>query len=367
MQRPIKNELTQAFPEYLPPALPDIYYIILDGYARKDVLAELYQFDNQPFLHELEKRGFLVASQSKSNYMQTALSVASTLNMDYLNNVNPTLPDRGQLIGQISHSQVRAILEGYGYQIVALSSGYLPTEISDADQYIAPSTIDRNNDLEALLAVNTITRPLFESGWLDLPISRYQAAQDRIQFTFQTLSGMADISSPKFVFAHLLIPHPPFIFAEDGPVTPDEFYILADGERLGVSTEAYRHGYLAQVQFTNHSILSMVDGILASSDQPPIIIIQADHGPGLYLNTGSLANTCQYERFSILSAIFLPSIQHLKIPEELTAVNVFRLIFNYNFKANLDYLPNRQYYSTWERPYQFIDVSDLTNTPCFIP
>lgn len=360
----VNEELIQALPGYPPSVLPDIYTIILDGYARQDVLAELYEFNNQPFIHELEKRGFQVATQGRSNYSQTALSLASTLNMDYLNDLNPALPDRGQLIGQISHSQVRAILEGYGYQTVALSSGYLPTEISDADQYITPPTTGHNDDLEALLAVNTITRPFFENGWLDLPISRYLATQERIQITFQTLSSLADVPSPKFIFAHLLIPHPPFIFAEDGPVTPDEFYILADGERLGVSTEAYQKGYTAQIQFTNHHILSTIDAILANSEQPPIIIIQADHGPGLFFQTGSAAGTCHYERFSILSAIYLPANQQVDIPEGLIAVNLFRMILNTIFEATLQYLPERQYYSTWNQPYQFIDVSDLINNPC---
>mgnify|MGYP001027009528 FL=1 len=366
-QRPINNELLRDLPESIPPSSPDIYFIIVDGYARQDVLAELYQFDNQPFINELERRGFQVASRSKSNYMQTALSVASTLNMDYLNNINPALPDRGQLIGQISHSQVRTILEGYGYQIIAFSSGYLPTEISDADLFLAPSTISHNYDLESLLAVNTIARPLFETGWLELPISKYRTTQERIHLTFQTLTSTPIIASPKFVFTHLLIPHPPFIFAEGGPITPDEFYILADGERLGASAEAYQKGYNAQLQYTNNRILSTVDAILASSDQPPIIIIQADHGPGLLLNTGSAADTCHYERFSILSAIYLPASQYRDIPEDLTAVNVFRLIFNISYEATLEYLPDRQYYSTWNHPYQFIDVSDLTDNPCIAP
>jgi hypothetical protein len=363
-QRPIKKELLRDLPESIPPSLPDIYFIVVDGYARQDILAELYQFDNQPFINELERRGFQVASRSKSNYMQTALSVASTLNMDYMNNINPALPDRGQLIGQISHSQVRAILEGYGYQIIAFSSGYLPTEISDADIYLASSTISQNYDLESLLAVNTIARPLFEIGWIDLPISKYRATQDRIQFIFQTLTSLPNIASPKFVFAHLLIPHPPFIFTEDGPITPDEYYILADGERLGASVGVYQKGYSAQLEYTNSQILSTVDAILAGSDQPPIIIIQADHGPGLLLNTGSAADTCHSERFSILSAIYLPVSQYREIPEDITAVNVFRLILNTYFEANLGYLSDRQYYSTWNRPYQFIDVSELTNTPC---
>ncbi len=40
---------------------PDIYYIILDGYARHDVMASHFDFDNSAFLDHLRARGFYVA------------------------------------------------------------------------------------------------------------------------------------------------------------------------------------------------------------------------------------------------------------------------------------------------------------------
>ena len=69
---------------------PDIYVILLDGYARADVLSEYYGFDNGPFIQGLERRGFQVGAASEANYTWTFLSLASTLNMDYL----PSAPRR---------------------------------------------------------------------------------------------------------------------------------------------------------------------------------------------------------------------------------------------------------------------------------
>ncbi len=64
---------------------PDIYYIILDGYGRGDVLKSVYGFDNEKFYNELENRGFFIARKSNANYAQTTLfSLASSLNMEYL-------------------------------------------------------------------------------------------------------------------------------------------------------------------------------------------------------------------------------------------------------------------------------------------
>ena len=55
--------------------LPTVYYIILDGYARQDVLQEKYQIDNTPFIDFLKQKGFYVAEQATSNYKSTALSL----------------------------------------------------------------------------------------------------------------------------------------------------------------------------------------------------------------------------------------------------------------------------------------------------
>ncbi len=366
--RPLANFVIQALPDHSTLEIKsDIYYIIVDGYARQDVLSTLYQCNNQAFIKELENRGFQIPSNSKSNYMQTALSLASSLNMDYLSDISPNVPDRGQLIGRISHSQVRTILEKFGYQIITFSSGYLPTDITDADTYYAPDETVKSFDFEALLVVNTLAKPLFESGWLSLPIGKYQTQQERILFTFDTLSSLPITSSPKFVFAHVLTPHPPFIFDENGPVTPDNFYILADGERLGGTTEAYQLGFTNQLQFTNRMLLETIDLILENSVESPVIIIQADHGPGMLLNTALAESTCHYERFSILSAFYLPDKPDTNIPDDITAVNIFRLIFNTYLGTNFELLPNQQYYSSWAHPYQFIDVTALTDTPCANP
>ena len=73
---------------------PDIYYIVLDGYGREDILNEYYAYDNSEFLENLAKRGFAVPHQARSNYPKTVLSISSTLNMDYISNLMPELMDK---------------------------------------------------------------------------------------------------------------------------------------------------------------------------------------------------------------------------------------------------------------------------------
>jgi hypothetical protein len=67
---------------------PDVYLIIMDGYERDDILLEMHNYDNTPFIRALEERGFYVARGSLSNYRHTDMSLASVLNFDYLQNIS---------------------------------------------------------------------------------------------------------------------------------------------------------------------------------------------------------------------------------------------------------------------------------------
>jgi len=71
-----------------PETLPDVYIIILDAYLRSDVLKTTFNLDNGAFIETLTKMGFYVPSCSMSNYAYTPLSMASFLNMEYVQNLS---------------------------------------------------------------------------------------------------------------------------------------------------------------------------------------------------------------------------------------------------------------------------------------
>ena len=109
---------------------PDIYYIILDAYARNDALLDLHNFDNSDFLRELEQRGFYVATEATSNYKYTIQSIPSSLNMAYLDGLGVRIPSSRDDIIDISRSHaLAAILRALGYEYIHLDSGYIaPTD-----------------------------------------------------------------------------------------------------------------------------------------------------------------------------------------------------------------------------------------------
>jgi hypothetical protein len=113
--------------------LPDIYYIILDGYARSDILRDIYDYDNSDFIDELSSRGFYIAAESRSNYTQTDLSLVSSLNfeyLDYLSFAGGVSINREPLMDLVLKNQACKWLEDAGYNIY-LSGEYYFAEKSD--------------------------------------------------------------------------------------------------------------------------------------------------------------------------------------------------------------------------------------------
>jgi hypothetical protein len=134
------SEPEQAFAQES--SAPDIYYIILDAYGRQDSLQTL-GYDNSAFINERESLGFYVASCSRSNYPQTVMSMASSLNMNYLwdavPNQGPDDRNAEPVYASLRDSRVRRQLESRGYEIIAFDSGANWLNWRDADQYLEPS------------------------------------------------------------------------------------------------------------------------------------------------------------------------------------------------------------------------------------
>jgi hypothetical protein len=341
---------------------PDIYYIILDEYGRADSLHDIFGIDNQEFLSFLEEQGFYVAEESNANYTQTALSLSSSLNMSYLDRLQFLLGEdssnREPLIDLIRNSAVADILQQAGYQIVTFASGYEYTEIEDADLYSTPF-IYQLNSFESLWLSTTAAILIPHPASLGLPIPNSETQRVRILHSFEQLASVGRDSAPQFIFAHIIAPHPPFVFdAEGNVVDQDRRYHIGDGFMFLGTTEQYIDGFSDQLLYVNLLTENLITDILAQSEEPPIIIIQGDHGPGAYLNWESLEQSCPYERFPILNAYFIPDVIEPDLYPSLSPVNSFRVILNAIFDANMPLLEDQSYFSGWLNPYEFILVSD---------
>lgn len=356
-----------------PGSRPDIYYIIVDGYARNDVLQEIYNFDNSDFINYLEDQGFYVAEESQSNYLHTPLSLSSSLNFDYIDNlgISATNSDNREPLKKLTHhSKVRSILENNGYDVITLSSGYYITEIKDSDLYLSLGH-SYFSALEILFFETTGFHIILDSINLNSSISGYETHRRRILHEFEQLENIPTLSTdrPKFVFAHLLLPHTPLIFDQNGaPVSEDRPFSFTWGNARGKFGDELIRGYTDQVIFTNKMLKRVIESILSNSKSAPIIIVQADHGPGFFYDweIEQVQDSCLKERFSIFNVYFLPQDSNLELYPSITPVNTFRIIFDSVFGTDFGRLPDINYFSRWEYFYDFVDVTSQSQLPCEI-
>jgi len=332
---------------------PDIYYIILDAYARDDVLLQDHNLNNEPFLNDLENLGFYIARCSQSNYSQTQLSLASSLNIDYLQSLGEQFqPGNISRIGLdelIRNGQVRKALEDLGYSTVAFETGFKYTQWEDADYYYSPSAgvLDRMqiggglNDFESMLLKTSAGLLLSDSAAIlpqvlqaDFNNPR-RIHRERILFDLDQLSQLPEAPGPKLVFAHLVSPHPPYVF---GP----------GGEFTDYDLEA-KKGYVDQINYLNGRLVPIMREIIEKSEVPPVIILQADHGA---------IHSPPNKRLNILNAYFLPGETRQKLYQGISPVNSFRLIFNEYFGGSYPLLEDTAYFSNYKTPYDLTVITD---------
>ncbi len=337
---------------------PDIYYFILDSYSRDDILQSEYGYDNKPFLDDLTQMGFFVARCSQSNYAQTELSMASSLNFNYLpalgDHFVSSNTDRSDLWPLMKHSAVRQMLEQAGYTSVAFETGYYWTHWEDADYFLAPPHQGSLSGLFATSGLNSFEVMYLRStaGLLLVdfaqklhlpqklvPDVNYPASKDRERVLFVLgqlqFNRVPSLQSPKLVYIHLIVPHPPFVFGPNG-----ERVLVPDKDKTG---------YRDQVIFINKRIEAIVKDIIAHSDRPPVIVIQGDHGS---------VQVAPDKHMAILNAYYLPGADYASLYTAISPVNTFRVIFNQYFGGDYPMLKDISYYSTYQAPYNFTIVPE---------
>jgi hypothetical protein len=309
---------------------PDVYYIILDGYGRQDVLQNELGYDNSAFINGLRDRGFYVAECSQSNYAHTLYSLSSSLNYEYLDTLGAA--NDAERIALLKHGAARAEFESRGYTIVAFPTGWSMTEWTDADIYPDYGrSFTTLTEFETLYLDTTMLRVLTDYDRLNSTTTLYSSARRlRVLSMIETLKEIPTREGKYFVFAHFVIPHPPYSFG-------------ADGEWLEINADTalydeIRDAYLNQVEYISGEILQIVDAIQAESDA--VIIIQGDHGPPPDLTNDPAV------KMPILNAYYLPGADAAQaLYPSISPVNSFRVVLNRYFEADLPLLDDLSYFA----------------------
>jgi len=330
---------------------PDVYYIILDGYMGSNSLNEFLNYENQEFVSYLTNKGFNVNDKSYSNYPSSILSVTSTLNMMYLN-----------FLAEEQTGQIKIPQEMYIENTVMQnfkSAGYKIINIQRPFPYMVSSSLfdlvvcERNKYVDSQLFNMTI-----KTSILVFLLEKWEQHElrDAALCNFAELSKQQQkFNEPIFVFSHILVPHPPFLFDSEGnPVS--------SARPEGLESWQNEEGYIDSIKFANKKIMQVVDELLTDPENHPIIIIQADHGYGFDIDSSKPNKESLEQRMSIFSAYYLPGTEENLSDNIITPVNTFRIIFNSYFNTDYDLLENKMYLID-DYNADYVDVTDILTSP----
>ena len=330
--------------------LPDIYYIILDEYGSNNALEKFFGYDNNEFTSFLKENGFFLVSESYSNYPTTIQSLAASLNMEYVNYLTEKVGKESKnfrMLNQIlSDNKVMQKLQAEDYNIINMGSLWGPNnEFKNVNANICEfKEINRDSLLRELLQTSMIS-------YLQEMLT-YQGSRDRVLCIFDELPTLNQkFPSPKFIFAHVMLPHEPYIFGPNGEdVNP--------GTSLDGKPWDSRKAHIDQIKFANKKIRILVDTLLSQNNNS-IMIIQGDTGSAFSGDWNNPSDDLIIERMSNLNAIYFPNGNYEAFSEYTTPVNSFRIIFNEFFDADYTLLEDKMYWSTSSTPYAHKDVSNL--------
>lgn len=336
---------------------PDVFFIILDMYPSNLVLEKFFGFNNKKFTNKLESLGFNVFYNSRANYSRTLLSLTSTLNMEYLHKDTDTVSKEltlANLYHKLENGKVQSFFKKKGYNFYWFEGGYLPGKSQcnkneifipvTGTLYSRQETVD--NDFLMYFINNSILSPFSER----IKIISVEIFRKRINNILFTLPLLAKNRDPKFVFAHIMAPHPPYVYGENG----DKIYY--DGNSMNRKTL-----FINQLKYINKRMINVLEKILYTNNgRNKIIIIQGDHGTREILpnNIYSFKQDWAQEAFGNLNAIYFSDKIKNKKVNYYSPVNTFRFILNQEFNQNNRYLEDKSYYTYFTFPLKLVRVRE---------
>jgi hypothetical protein len=272
------------------------YLIFLDGYGAIT--------DQDPDVFELKdalwRRGFQVVEGAVANYSFTHASMSNSLSLEH--RFRPAMPPELMFDVMQGKNEVRRLLEASGREYLHIESGWSGTRCGvsvtrclDASWF--DSFVWRVGQMSALreLAASTIADPLVIGGVRALEMT--------------TAHATSFDSGKDFVFAHVLLPHPPFQLNHSCQIeirshVNGRFIRRVDAQQFpGEIDLAYR----AQRACLNEKLLALIEAVPANAS----VVLTADHGTdlrGQLEQPPSLWTDADIrERFSIFHAVRLPA------------------------------------------------------------
>jgi len=303
---------------------PNVYHIILDEYTDNEILTKKFGYNNEKFLEFLNNNGFYMHDKLFSTFGGTVKELNVILNMEYPKKLRWMSEDYESL----NNNKVMSIFSNQNYSIIETNSMMRWKNFSDVDTKLCYDTNFINSEFLDQVLGKSIIRYFLEKYQQD-------TRRDTVRCTFDVLNEITlKTDGPKYVFSHVYVPHPPFLFGPNGEnVIPDR------REISGLQSWENPQGYINQLIYATNEITVVIKNIV-KNDPNAIIIVQGDTGTltGTEISKKTMKEI--YQAHSILYAVRIPDVED---SDYMIPVNTYRIIFNNYFNMNYDYLEYHSY------------------------
>lgn len=309
----------------------DIYIFLLDAHAGSRTLKHL-RADNSKFFNKLKKSGFFVFEDMESNYNKTIISISSFLNMDYVQNMPyDTASDA------VNNAKLLKMAKLSGYKIYYINSW--PMDLHIKEGIIDEIYTSDHSVYESIME-------LFLGKSLLFHLFNKNDNTKKISDVFKYINSVIKKDKKKLVFIHLLMPHPPYVFNENGNQNSGADYMdfETNGKRI-----LNKKSYINYMKYTDTRVLDFIDEIF-SKNRRPIILIMGDHGAR---TVEFLQNEEKYENeikkeykyyFNTFLAYYNPDMQHELYNNSGSLVNFYINFSNDIFGTKIKNVENKHYY-----------------------
>lgn len=310
---------------------PDIYFLIFDEYASSLSLKEIYGYSNDIDSY-LGEKGFRVLPGSFANYNYTPASIASILNMSFINGLRDstvlTAKDMNYCFGLIKNNEVNKFLIGLGYEIVNCSHFNLLTSPVTVDDPILPVKT-------GLITDNTLSSKIKRDIFGDINWNPFQKLMpgrkvnldqsNQHLLTMIREQSRKKKSHPVFVFGHLYMPHDPYLYDKNNRIRD-----------LSSIHKDYLHPSLSYLEYLTHVNLEMknlLDTIRYNTGNKAVVIVMGDHG-----FRGSYIKQNLHHNYQNLNAVYFPGKDYHLFYDSISGVNQFKIVFNTLFNQSIPLL-----------------------------
>jgi hypothetical protein len=376
-------------------AKPDIYYIVLDRYASQSVLQNQFGYDNSAFMNDLRDLGYEVNPDAHNNYPYTTMSIASTMQANYLNDIvgNYSGSSRQTVVPfneSVRQSPVAAKLKQLGYTYDLVGNWYETSnrsELADQEDVLAGklTVLGHTMIMDNFSKITLMSSPFAKIMQTRITIGNFKVLWyenlgdvEQLKYQLSALHRLAQApAGGRFIYAHILVPHEPYNFNADGSINANN----AD-DNVG---KPLKQKYVDQVKYISGEARSLLKQINQRSDGQAVVVLQADEGPYPFqladdqefdeqqvnneLQAGDMrkwSDSAIKMKMGNLAAYHVPKADWGQDRPAADSVNIFRLIFNRYFSGAIPYLPDCYYVypNGRERPFGFASVTArLTGQP----